>query len=54
MDSLPKLVLEEFEAGLRQHVVPEVNDDFKVRPAKLGGKAVALGVAFSALEAVKK
>jgi len=54
MDSLPKLVLEEFEAGLRQHVVPEVNDDFEVRPAKLGGKAVALGVAFSALEAVKK
>ena len=54
MDSLPDLVLEEFETGLREYVVSEVNEAFKVKPAKLGGNAVALGAAFSALEAVKK
>jgi glucokinase len=54
MDSLPKLVLQEFDAGLREYVAPEIRKHFKVRPAKLGGNAVALGVAFSALEQMKK
>lgn len=53
MDSLPDLVLEEFDAGLREYVISEVNEAFKVKRAKLGGRAVALGVAFSALEAIQ-
>jgi len=50
LDSLPKLVLEEFEAGLREYLIPEVGKALKVKVAELGGDAVALGAAYSALE----
>ena len=52
--SLPKLVLQEFEAGLREYLAPEVNQSLEVRASKLGGSAVALGVAYAALEAYKR
>lgn len=54
IDSLPKLVVEEFEAGLREYLAPEVNEALNIQPAKLGGNAGALGVAYAALEACKK
>ena len=50
MDSLPKLVLQEFEAGLREYLVPEVGKALKVKAAELGGNAAALGAGFAALE----
>jgi glucokinase len=53
IESLPNLVLEEFEAGLREYLAPEVNERLKVKPSKLGSAAVALGAAYSALEAWK-
>jgi glucokinase len=51
MDELPKLVLAEVGAGLREYLVPEVAEVFKIKRARLGGYAVALGaadIAFSA------
>ena len=39
--------------GLREYLAPEVNEALEVRPSKLGGAAVALGVAYAALEAWK-
>ena len=50
LDSLPDLVLEEFEAGMREYLVPEVSEAVKIKPAELGGDAVALGSAYFALE----
>jgi glucokinase len=50
IDSLPKLVLEEFESGLREYLVPEIDKVLKVRPAQLGKHAVALGAAYAAWE----
>jgi Transcriptional regulator/sugar kinase len=50
MDELPKLVLSELEAGLREHLMPEISKEVVVRPAKLHGAAVALGAAHRALE----
>jgi glucokinase len=49
VDTMPKLVLSEVESGLRQYLVPEVSKILKVREAKLGGEAVALGAAHVAL-----
>lgn len=49
MDELGDLVLEEFEKGLREYLVPEVGEALKVKKAKLGGEAVALGSANEAL-----
>jgi glucokinase len=50
VDSMPKLVLKEFESGLREYLAPDVGDALKVKAAALGGDAVALGAAFIALE----
>src|SRR5580765_5753306 len=50
MDEMPKLVLSEVEAGLREHLMPEISKEATVRPAKLHGAAVALGAAHRALE----
>jgi glucokinase len=50
MDELPKLVLPEIEEGLREYLVPEVSEVLRVKPAKFGGDAVALGAAYSAIE----
>lgn len=46
---MPELVLEEIEAGLREYLTPEVSKAVKVKPAKLGGHAVAVGAAHQAL-----
>jgi glucokinase len=51
MDEMPKLVLSEVEAGLREHLMPEISKELLVKPAKLHGAAVALGAAHRALEA---
>jgi glucokinase len=48
MDEMPKLVLNEVSSGLREYLVPEVAEVFKLRRARLGGHAVALGAADSA------
>jgi glucokinase len=53
LEELPKLAKEEIEAGLREYLVPEVSESLKVKPAKLGGAAVALGAALKALKAAK-
>jgi glucokinase len=50
VEAMPKLVLSEIEGGLRQYLVPEVSKILKVREAKLGGEAVALGAAHFALK----
>jgi glucokinase len=50
VNEMPKLVLEELEAGLREYLVPEVSDKLKVKNGKLNGNAVALGAAHQALE----
>lgn len=49
MDAFPKLALKEFEAGLRQHLVPEVGEALKVKLAELGKRAAALGASCVAL-----
>jgi glucokinase len=50
MDTMPRLVREELENGLREYLAPEVDKALKVEPAKLGGDAVALGAAHLAFE----
>ena len=50
VSELPKLVLTEVEAGLREYLVPEVSEALKIKTALLGGAAVALGAASAALE----
>jgi glucokinase len=47
--AFPKLARKEFEAGLRQHLVPEVDEVLKVKTAELGKAAAALGAACVAL-----
>src|SRR6266481_1641359 len=54
MDEMPKLVLSEVEAGLREHLMPEISKEAAVKPAKLHGAAVALGAAHRALEFSRK
>jgi glucokinase len=53
-DEMPKLVLSEVEAGLREHLMPEISKEFRVKPGKLHGAAVALGAAHRALEFSRK
>jgi glucokinase len=52
VDEMPKIVLPELEAGLREYLVPEVGKALKVKASKLSGAAVALGAAHKALKAV--
>lgn len=47
--TFPKLAMKEFEAGLRQHLVPEVSEALKVKIAELGKSAAALGACCVAL-----
>jgi len=54
MDELPKLVSSELEAGLREHLMPEISKEVVVKPGKLHGAAVALGAAHRALEGSRK
>ena len=46
---MAKFVIEEIENGLREYLIPEVGEAMKVKPAKLGGHAVAIGAAHLAL-----
>jgi glucokinase len=50
MEELPKLVLQEVEAGLRGYLVPEVGEAVQVKASALRGEAVALGAATAALD----
>jgi glucokinase len=54
VSEMPKLVLSEIRRGLEEYLVPEIRDVVKIRPAKLGGAAVALGAAHLALTATRK
>lgn len=54
MDEMPKLVVSELEAGLREHLMPEISKEVLVKPAKLHGAAVALGAAHRALKSAGK
>lgn len=49
MDQMAELVIEEIEKGLRQYLIPEVSKAVRVKRAKLGGHAVAIGAAHLAL-----
>jgi glucokinase len=46
---MPQLVLKEVEMGMREYLGPEVNKVLKVRLARLGSEAVAMGGAYQAL-----
>ena len=46
---MPELVIKEIEVGLREYLTPEVSKAVRVKPAKLGGHAVAIGAAHQAL-----
>lgn len=50
VSQMAELVLEEVEGGLREYLTPEVSKAVKVKPAKLGGYAVAIGAAHYAME----
>ena len=49
MDQMAELVIEEVENGLRRYLIPEVSKAMRVKRAKLGGHAVAIGAAHQAL-----
>ena len=49
MDQMAELVIEEIESGLRRYLIPEVSKAMRVKRAKLGGHAVAIGAAHQAL-----
>ena len=51
VSQMTKLAVGEIETGLRQYLTPEVGKVLKVRPAKLGGFAVAMGAAHRAFKA---
>jgi glucokinase len=44
-EEMPRLILSEVEAGLREYLVPEVSRALKVKAAKFGNKAGAIGAA---------
>ncbi len=48
-DEMPKLVVHEISESMRSHLIPEVAEVLKVKAAKLGGTAVAVGAAKMAL-----
>jgi glucokinase len=50
IDALPRLAMRELDRGLRQHLVPDVNQVLSIRRAKLGNYAVAIGGALMALK----
>jgi glucokinase len=49
MDQMAELVTEELEKGLRRYLIPEISKALRVKRAKLGGHAVAIGAAHQAL-----
>jgi len=50
VEQMTELVVEEIETGLREYLTPEVSKAVRVKPAKLGGHAVAFGAAYQALK----
>jgi glucokinase len=52
--SMEELVVEEFEAGMREYLSPEVGEAVKVRAAKLTGDSGALGAAYASWEALQE
>jgi glucokinase len=50
VDQLTKLVVGEIETGIRQYLTPEVSKAVRIKPAKLGSEAVAVGAAHQALK----
>lgn len=49
-EEMPRLVVPALESGLREYLVPEVSKHLKVKAAKFGNKAGALGAARLALK----
>jgi glucokinase len=49
MDQMAELVIEEVENGLRRYLIPEVSKAVRVKRAKLGAHAVAIGAAHQAM-----
>ena len=47
---MPQLVLKEVELGMREYLVPEVGKKLKVKLARLGSEAVAMGAAYQAMD----
>lgn len=50
VEQMTRLVVEEIETGLREYLTPEVSKAVRVKPAKLGGHAVAFGAAHQAMK----
>lgn len=51
---MPELVVNEIRSGLEEYLIPEVRKVLKIKPAKLGSVAVALGAAHFVLTAGEK
>jgi glucokinase len=51
---MARLVLEEIETGLREYLTPEVGKVLRIKTAKLGSNAVAIGAAHKALTTALK
>jgi glucokinase len=49
-EEMPRLVVSSVESGLREYLVPEVSRSLKVKPAKFGNTAGAIGAAKFAFE----
>lgn len=50
VEQITKLVTTEIDTGLREYLMPEVSRAVRVRPAKFGGYAVAIGAAHQAMK----
>jgi glucokinase len=44
-EEMPRLIVSEVESGLREYLVPEISRALKVKPAKFGNNAGAIGAA---------
>ena len=51
VDQMTELVVGEIEAGLREYLTPEVRKAVRIKPAKLGNAAAAIGAAHQAFTA---
>jgi glucokinase len=45
VEEMPKLVVSEIDAGMRKYLAPEVAKALEIKPARLKGRAVAIGAA---------
>jgi glucokinase len=53
-EQMPRLVVAAVESGLREYLLTEISKDLKVKAAKLGNKAGAIGAARLALKKLEK